>query len=144
MKMNLKTVALIYSINQPAEVTIKEMVGNNKYLAEYEGNLCAAMFNPFVGMYYVDDVNGRITDKVAENMDNVQYELGYLSQSCQRELNAYRSLGSYKHLKHLRQQELTRIKRWNFIKKTVKATIVSSGVILCLWILISGVMSIIA
>lgn len=141
MKMNLKTVALIYSINQPAEVTIKEMVGNNKYLAEYEGNLCAAMFNPFVGMYYVDDINGRITEKVAGDMDNIQYELRFLSESNRRELNAYRSLGSVKYLRNLRDKEIRRHKNLQRIKSVTKNLAIVAGASMFLWIFLAGILS---
>ena len=40
------------------EATILEKVGDNLYLAEYNGVKCTAIFNPFVGRYYVDDVYG--------------------------------------------------------------------------------------
>ena len=34
------------------------LLGDNDYLAEYNGVKCHAMFNPFVGRYFVDDVYG--------------------------------------------------------------------------------------
>jgi hypothetical protein len=40
------------------EATILEKVGDNQYLADYNGIICTAIFNPFVGRYYVDDVYG--------------------------------------------------------------------------------------
>lgn len=46
-----------------AEATITEMVGDNKYIAEYGGVRCTAIFNPFVGKFYVDDKYGVIRDK---------------------------------------------------------------------------------
>lgn len=58
MKMNIKTEAMIHSLNSTKEVNIKEKVGDNQYIAEYEGMLCTAIFNPFVGLYYVDDIYG--------------------------------------------------------------------------------------
>ena len=39
-----------------AEATILKRIGDNQYLADYNGVKCAAMFNPFVGRYYVDDL----------------------------------------------------------------------------------------
>jgi len=41
-----------------AEATIIEKLGDNQYLADYNGVKCTAIFNPFVGHYYVDDIYG--------------------------------------------------------------------------------------
>ncbi len=46
-----------------AEATIIDKVGDNRYIAEYNGVKCTAIFNPFVGRYYVDDKYGIIRDK---------------------------------------------------------------------------------
>jgi hypothetical protein len=40
------------------EATIIEKTGDNQYLAEYNGVKCTAIYNPFTGYYYVDDVYG--------------------------------------------------------------------------------------
>jgi hypothetical protein len=49
----------IHSLNGGlAEATIIEKIGDNLYLAEYNGVRCTAIFNPFVGRYYVDDIYG--------------------------------------------------------------------------------------
>lgn len=40
------------------EVEIREKIGDNLYLAEYQSIRCTAIFNPFVGRYFVDDVYG--------------------------------------------------------------------------------------
>lgn len=51
----------IHSLNgQLRDATIIDKVGDNKYIAEYEGVKCTAIFNPFVGRYYVDDKYGVI------------------------------------------------------------------------------------
>ena len=56
--------ACIHSLNsQLAEATILEKVGDNKYIAEFNGVKCSAIFNPFVGRYYVDDIYGVIRDR---------------------------------------------------------------------------------
>jgi hypothetical protein len=44
-----------------AEATIMEKTGDNQYVAVYNGVRCTAIFNPFVGKYYVDDKYGVIT-----------------------------------------------------------------------------------
>ena len=36
------------------------VLGDNDYLAEYNGVKCHAIFNPFAGRYFVDDVYGVI------------------------------------------------------------------------------------
>ena len=48
--------------NNLAEATILKKVGDNKYLADYNGVKCTAIFNPFVCRYYIDDVYGVIKD----------------------------------------------------------------------------------
>lgn len=40
------------------EAEIVRRIGDNLYLAEYRGIRCTAIYNPFVGRYYVDDVYG--------------------------------------------------------------------------------------
>lgn len=43
---------------------IIQSIGDNLYLAEYNGVRCTAIFNFFTGRYYVDDVYG-IVERVA-------------------------------------------------------------------------------
>lgn len=38
-----------------AEATILRKVGDNDYIAEYNGVKCHAIYNPFVAKFYVDD-----------------------------------------------------------------------------------------
>lgn len=40
------------------KATIIRKIADNLYLAERNGILCTAIFNPFVGRYFVDDVYG--------------------------------------------------------------------------------------
>lgn len=40
------------------EAEIIKSIGDNLYLAEYNGIRCTAIFNFFTGYYYVDDVYG--------------------------------------------------------------------------------------
>ena len=58
-----KTQAMVHSLNAKAEVTILEKVGDNDYRAEYRDKVCTAIFNPFVGCYYVDDVYGVVSER---------------------------------------------------------------------------------
>lgn len=48
------------------EATIIKKLRDNDYLAEYNGVKCHAIFNPFVGCFYVDDKYGVIQDKKHE------------------------------------------------------------------------------
>lgn len=58
-----KTHCVIHSLGgQEAEATILDKVGDNKYVAEYGGVKCSAIYNPFVGRFYVDDKYGIIRD----------------------------------------------------------------------------------
>ncbi len=45
------------------EATILAKTGDNQYLAEYGGVKCTAIYNPFVGAYYVDDKYGIVKDR---------------------------------------------------------------------------------
>jgi hypothetical protein len=44
------------------EAEIIKSIGDNLYLAKYNGVKCTAIFNFFTGRYYVDDVYGAIKD----------------------------------------------------------------------------------
>lgn len=52
-----------------AKATIVEKVGDNKYIAEYNGVKCSAIYNPFVNRYYVDDKYGVIKEKTPHRDD---------------------------------------------------------------------------
>ena len=61
----MKVEAYIHSLkdrktdtNKLGEADIIRQIGDNQFLAEYNGVRCTAIFNPFVGRYYVDDVYG--------------------------------------------------------------------------------------
>ena len=62
--MPFKTMAHIHSLNgEMREVTVLETRYNRNstyYIVDYEGILCTAVFNFFVGAYYADDVYGRL------------------------------------------------------------------------------------
>ncbi len=61
----MKVKAYIHSLKDQAndrhvlgEAEIIRRIGDNLYLAEVNGVRCTAIFNPFVGRYFVDDVYG--------------------------------------------------------------------------------------
>lgn len=56
----MKVQAMINSLGAKDEAIIKEQIGNNQYVAEYHGVRCTAIYNIFMGCYYVDDVYGII------------------------------------------------------------------------------------
>jgi len=45
-----------------AEVTVISHTDNNNVIAEYQGVRYRAIFNPFAGQYFVDDVDGKIEE----------------------------------------------------------------------------------
>ena len=60
--MNLKTRARIHSLSGNLDdVEIIEKRGDNDYVASYRGHRYSAIWNPFVGCFYVDDIYGLIT-----------------------------------------------------------------------------------
>lgn len=63
--MSFKVNAMVHSIKAIKEVEIIEKRGDNDYLAKVGDVICTAIFNPFVGLYYVDDVYGvvRLDDR---------------------------------------------------------------------------------
>lgn len=44
------------------EMEMLDRVGDNDYIVEYNGVKCHAIFNPFVGQYYADDIYGRVEE----------------------------------------------------------------------------------
>ena len=52
--------AMVHSLNGLAEVSIISENGCNHVIADYKGLRCTAVFNIFLGLYYVDDVYGII------------------------------------------------------------------------------------
>ena len=61
----MKVQAYIHSLkdmksdrNVLGEAEIIRKIGDNLYLAEYNGVHCTAIFNPFAGAFFVDDVFG--------------------------------------------------------------------------------------
>jgi hypothetical protein len=48
--------------NVLGEATILKRLGDNDYLADYNGVKCHAIFNPFAGRYFVDDKYSVIHD----------------------------------------------------------------------------------
>ena len=58
-----KTTAFVHSLKSEGEVTILHNVNNNDIIADYNGTRCTAIFNPFVGMFYVDDIYGVLPDQ---------------------------------------------------------------------------------
>ena len=59
----MKVKAMIHSQNDIRECEIVDKVEDNQYIAEYRGTRCTAIFNPFTGLYYVDDIYGIVGDR---------------------------------------------------------------------------------
>ena len=46
-----------------------ERMGDNRYLAEYNGVKCSAIYNPFVNRFYVDDIYGVMKERPPKATD---------------------------------------------------------------------------
>jgi len=55
-----KVNAMIHSLGVQAEVLIISENGCNDVVAEYQGKKYTAVYNGFIGMYYVDDIYGEV------------------------------------------------------------------------------------
>lgn len=53
------------------EAVILEKLGDNDYLAEYDGVRCHAIYNPFVDKFYVDDVY-MVIEKTHRDSDDLR------------------------------------------------------------------------
>ena len=65
----MKVQAYIHSLkdrehdrNVLGEAEIIKRIGDNQYLADYNGVRCTAIFNFFTGRYYVDDLYGVVKE----------------------------------------------------------------------------------
>lgn len=61
--MNKKIQAMVNSQHGLREVKIVKHEDNNNVIAKYRGTLYTAVYNPFAGLYYVDDIYGRLEDQ---------------------------------------------------------------------------------
>ena len=64
MTRSFKTQAMVNSLQTTDEVTIIHEKNNNDVIALYQSTLCTAIYNIFVGLYYVDDLYGKLTEAV--------------------------------------------------------------------------------
>lgn len=55
-----KVQAMIHSLKAVDETTIVSHEDNNNVLADYKGQRCTAIYNVFNGLYYVDDIYGKL------------------------------------------------------------------------------------
>lgn len=56
-----RSIAVIHSLNgQTAKVLVLSHRDNNHIIVQYQGETYTAIFNPLRGIYYVDDLYGRI------------------------------------------------------------------------------------
>ena len=57
------TKAMIHSLKKQDEALILHEKGINDVIAEYKGKRYTAIYNPFAGLYYVDDIYGELPDQ---------------------------------------------------------------------------------
>lgn len=55
-----KALAMVHSLQEKREVLIVSFTDNNNCQAVFEKKLCSAIYNPFAGCFYVDDIYGVI------------------------------------------------------------------------------------
>jgi hypothetical protein len=55
--------AMIHSLKDKDDVDILHEAGSNDVVADYKGVRYTAIFNIFTGLYYVDDIYGRLPDQ---------------------------------------------------------------------------------
>ena len=58
-----QTKAMIYSLKLEDTATILHENGPNDVATEYKGVRYTAIYNPFVGLYYVDNIYGELKDQ---------------------------------------------------------------------------------
>jgi len=58
-----KARAMIHSLKDTDLVLILHENGANDVIAEYNSKRFTAVYNPFVGLYYVDDVYGELVNQ---------------------------------------------------------------------------------
>lgn len=133
MELNIKTNAFIHSLNGNAEVTIKEKVGDNQYIADYKGALCTAMFNPFSGSFYVDDIYGVLPPIAEDHWDTAVQQMKYMCESNQRELEAYRKIGSVAELKALKRETRRKQKQFYKFRQRMLNIFVGSATLFSIW-----------
>lgn len=133
MKLNIKTTAIVHSLNSSAQVVIKEKIGDNQYLADYEGMTCTAMFNPFTSSFYVDDIYGVLPPFPEDQWERAIQEMRYLCESNQRELEAYRKLGSVASLKALKREDAIRNKQRNKLRESLFNAIIGAFTLVSVW-----------
>lgn len=60
----MKVTAMVHSKEKREEVELIKKIGDNNYLVETnDGVKCTAIYNPFVGIYYADDIYGIIKEE---------------------------------------------------------------------------------
>ena len=63
LSQSFTTQAMIHSLKRLAKVEILHERSANDIVAEYEGKRYTAIYNPFVCVYYVDDVYGELPNQ---------------------------------------------------------------------------------
>lgn len=74
-----------------------------------------------------------------KEMEQIILELNYLGESSQRELDAYRNIGSVHHLRRLRRQEIRRKKMLKCSLWALKNFILGACLAFDIWIFISWI-----
>lgn len=63
-----KVRAKIHSLDEERDAEILGKIGDNEYLARYDGVICTAIFNYFTSLYYLDDIYGVVSSDQVEKL----------------------------------------------------------------------------
>lgn len=72
-------------------------------------------------------------------METIVFDLNYLGESSQQQLDAYRNIGSVRTLRRLKAQEIRRKKRIKRILWALKNLVLGACLAFDLWVLISWI-----
>ena len=72
-------------------------------------------------------------------METILFELNYLGESSQEQLDAYRNIGSVKQLRRMKRQEMRRRRRINGFKKNLTNAVFGAMWALDAWVILSWI-----
>lgn len=99
--------AMVHSLQATDKVAILEHKDNNHVIAQYKGKRYTAVFNPFVGLYYVDDIYGNLDEVISDRVREAQEKLERCQTDCR--YCSVANLPYYEALLKDAQEELDRI-----------------------------------
>ena len=62
MEMYVHSLKTCEGVHVSAEVTVLQRTSDGKLIVDYKGTKCMAIYNPFAGIYFADDIYSVIND----------------------------------------------------------------------------------